>query len=84
MYYEQKVNRIEHSAQDSIEEVSWKKKLPQLHKVPQHAYLNFAHQAVLTSSIVFLHKTQLSKLLQMMLGDAGAAEMQGFLDFSGA
>ena len=50
----------------------------------QHAYLDLTHEAVLTPSIVSLHKAKLSQSLQMVLGDAGTAEMQGLLDFSDA
>lgn len=52
--------------------------------MPQHANFNFINQKVMSTELLLLNQTQLSKLLQMMIGHTWTAKMQSTLDFADA
>jgi hypothetical protein len=49
--------------------------------VTKHTNLDLANKDVLSSNILFLHQTKLSKLLEVMVCHTGATETQGTLNF---
>jgi hypothetical protein len=50
--------------------------------MPQNTYFDLPNQIVVSAYLLLLHQPQLPQLLKMVKRDAGAAKMQGTLDFS--
>lgn len=78
------VTHVEYGAEQGIEEVPWEEELAELHVVLEDADLDLAHEDVVSANILLLDQPEVAELLQMVVGDAGAAEVQPTLDFADA
>jgi hypothetical protein len=81
---EREVSHVEDGAEDGVEEVSGEKEFPKLHVMAKHSNLHLTDKNVMSAYILLLDQAEFAELFKVMVGNAGAAEVQCVLDFADA
>lgn len=84
MNHNQQVSYVEYSWEQGVEEETWKQELAKLHIMSKDTNFHLTYQYVVAADLLLFNQAQLTQLLKMMKGDAGAAKMQGTLNLSDA